>query len=132
MPQFRSIPNFDDDKDKTPSEENLAGKTTVLLPPISMNTSGRMPVILLSGPQPNSDTDRLSAIVRRASSPDLATALKTTGDTTGRLLVIPVDEKLKRKRIASQTQAVLTPLSPQKPRSKSVITAWTAILLFGI
>jgi beta-glucanase (GH16 family) len=134
MPQFRPIPNFDKDKgnDIVESEENLAGKTTVLLPPLSMNTSGRMPVILLSGPQPNTDTDRLSAIVRQASGTDPIAVFKTMGDTTGRLLVIPVDEKLKRKRVASQTQKQFTPLSPQKSRSRSAITAWTAILLFGL
>ena len=67
MPQFRPGPNFGTDENNEQPQEPQAGpgKVTISLPPVSGNTTGRLPVLLLSGSHPTPDADLLSAMARK-------------------------------------------------------------------
>jgi hypothetical protein len=136
MPQFRPIPSFDDDKEKERIKTEIESigaqpaKPTKPLPSIS-NTTGRIPIILLSGPIPTSDTNQLAALVQKSpaltQSSSLIEAIKVTGSTdgtTGHITVISADSKLRTKRSG---EAGKMP-SPQKSREKKPVSRRTIII----
>ena len=136
MPQFRSLPSFDNDDEKEqPEEESAASQSRKTpVPPsfVSNLTTGHMPVLLLSGPHPTVDSMRLAAMVRKPANTDGIEIGKTTGDTTSHRVVIPPDEKLKQERAARLKDKEQTPMSPQKNRRKKALSIWTVLLVFGL
>src|SRR5258708_11869371 len=100
MQQFRPLPRFDQGEEVDVADEGplvpsqIPTSTTDPIPALPLyTTTGRVPVVLLSGPHPTSDTDRLAALARQpAPAPlSLTSALQATmnaGSTTNRFMVI--------------------------------------------
>lgn len=126
MQQFRPLPKFNEIEEAEPVEMPLAPTTNPIpmptmtltnkqpatphyttghMPVTPTHTSGHMPVVLLSGPSPTPDTDKLAAFVEKAAStnkhPSLTAALQTAmgvgaSSAPSRLVVIPGARKRKK------------------------------------
>lgn len=102
MPQFRPLPNFKEVEEAEPVA--LPPEATTDPIPSIPYTTGRMPVVLLTGPHPTPDTDRLAALAKSSTpttqNTSLISALQSTMNTpaisTGRYVVIPADAKRKK------------------------------------
>lgn len=114
MQQFRPFSRFDGTEEVEPRESLLGGTqpvvTTDPLPALSINTTGHMPILLLTGTHPTPVTDQLAAMVQKPtptmSHPSLLSALQSTMETssTSRLLVIPAGKKQKKAAHAVPTR----------------------------
>ncbi|SRR5579885_1020131 len=123
MQQFRPLPRFDEIEEAEPVEvqQELISNTDPIpvlppetprntdpLPIFSQNATGRIPIVLLSGPHPTVDTDRLAALVQKPASTgkhaSLTSALQATmgsASVTRPLTVIHADPKRKKKAARS-------------------------------
>lgn len=145
MQQFRPLPKFDEIEEAEPVEMPLAPTTNPIpmptmtitnalpvTPPTS--TSGRIPVVLLSGPSPTPDTDKLAAFVEKPAStnkhPSLAMALQTAmgagaSSAPSRLIVIPGARKRKKTAKAARR------LNPRL-RQTFIFLVTLVILIFSL
>ena len=123
MPQFRPLPRFDEVEEETPAQTPLTATTDPIAkvattdpiplpgmpnthPVAPPQTSARLPIVLLSGPHPGTDTAHLATLVRKpdgtAQQLSLLSALQTSTGTptvsTTHLLVIPAEHKRTKKR----------------------------------
>jgi Transglycosylase SLT domain len=116
MRQFRPLPSFDEIEEAEPFEalpvDIQPVAITDALAPVSPNTSGRVPVLLLRGAYSTPVTDQLAALAKKTPAtgmhPTLPSVLETTmgmtRTTTSRLVVIPVG--VKRKKVAAGKPAL--------------------------
>lgn len=143
MQQFRPLPRFDEIEEAEPVEmqQEIIHNTDPIpvhppkalhntdpIPVLPQYTTGRIPIVLLSGPNPTSDTDRLVALVQKSASsakhPSLTSALQATMGATSatkRLVVIPANPK--RKRAAARSSRRLN------PRLRQVIVLITTLII---
>lgn len=123
MQNFRPLPRFDGVEEAVPARRPPAGTRSVTttdtfptvfpddtgaVPGVSVNTTGRVPILLLSGSHPGPVADQLAALAQKsattAAHPTLTAALQATMGTTGpakRLVVIPADKKQKKSAVAA-------------------------------
>ncbi len=140
MQQFRRLPRFErvDEAVETPPTAttdpipaitdalHVVSRETTTGPIASSRTTARIPVVLLSGPHPTSDTSQLTALIKKPAStarlPSLTSALqatKSTRDTTTRLVII--HSELKRKK---------GPLRHLNPRLRQSVVLATMLVIF--
>lgn len=118
MQQFRPLPRFDEMEEAVPVETPLTATTdpiptlattdpipthrvTNALPVVPSQTMARIPVVLLSGPNPTADTGQFAALIQKTAltgtHPSLTSALQASlgapGNLTRRLVVIPAEKK---------------------------------------
>lgn len=132
MQQFRPLPRIEKIEEAEPAEVQ-PGTTTDSSPSVSAHTTGRMPVLLFSGPHPTPATDQLAALTRKPAStdehPTLTSALQATmgaNRSTSRLLVIHADKK--RKKTAQGAEAPSRRMNPRW-RHAIVLLATLGVLI---
>jgi len=113
MQQFRPLPNFSRIEEAEPVALPPEATTDPIPSVAPYITTGRIPVVLLTGPHPTPDTDRLAALAKHPTAtsphPSLISALQSTMNTpttssTGRYMVIPADVKRKKKAPAANAK----------------------------
>ncbi len=144
MQQFRPLPRFDTIEEAEPVETR---PQPLIRPPLvapsvepqtgstagsklNPDTTGRMPVLLFTGPHATPATDQLAALTKKsvtAGHPSLTSALQATmGVTTqtNRIVIIPAGTK--RKKVAANA-----PVRHMKPRVRHmlILAATLGILL---
>jgi hypothetical protein len=132
MQQFRPLPRFDKVEEARPVEvpplDTQPVVTTGVFPAVAPHTTGRIPVLLLTGPHPTPVTDQLTALAKKPASsgsqPTLSSALQSTMGVTGparRTVVIPVDGK-RRKRTAAPAKSL-------KPRVRHTLVILATLVI---
>ncbi|HET8841030.1 MAG TPA: transglycosylase SLT domain-containing protein [Ktedonobacteraceae bacterium] len=136
MQQFRSQPRFNQFnqiEEAEPFEPRSVGTQstgiTGVNPVVSPHTTGRMPVLLFTGPHPTTDTDRLASLAKKTAAvgPDMSfsAALQTAmNGSTNRLVVIPAGKKQRRK-VARKSARRLKP----RVRHMIVLLATLGVLI---
>jgi hypothetical protein len=106
MQQFRPLPNFAKIEEAEPVALPPEATTDPIPSVAPYITTGKIPVVLLTGPHPTPDTDRLAALtkppIETTHHTSLISALQSTMNTqttssTGRYMVIPADVRRKKK-----------------------------------
>jgi hypothetical protein len=130
MPQFRPLPRFDEIEETEPlGVETLpppgqADETTGEFSALSPQTTGRIPIFLLTGPHPTSTTDQLAALLKHIPATNQpspgTTALEEALSTTTMTRVVVIPAEVKRKKIAPGE-----PVKRLKPPVRSAVL-WLA------
>lgn len=133
MSQFRPVPSWNDQEKSRGEEkkqENGNAEETEAQPSSSGSTTGRIPIILLTGPHPTPDAVILAEFTQKTATSS-HTALHSTTDTSTRLTVIPADKKLRRAKAVGSAPRTQTRIPGAARRNGIILASLVLFLLIG-